>query len=298
MPIKNYNIELYPFKNRRILIDGNDIHYIDEGKGELILFCHPPVASSFMYRHMITQLSKNFRCIALDFPGFGLSVAASDYVPSIQSQAAILESFIKDLGIYEIYFVMQEVGGHAGISVFMKNPKWLKGIILTDTIIFPVSQYPKIATMLKIVNGSVFNFFNSNFNFLINRLTSSGIKRRKMTNLEKETYKAMFDTKQIRRTSTAMLYQLYQEEKFLSSVQKAFETTFNLLPTLLIYGEEDSLAKLGVPERISGMMRNSQTHFISGEGHFPHEGAPEEMSLLIGEWITKRSHVELPLSTY
>jgi haloalkane dehalogenase len=60
-------------------IDDNDIHFIDEGQGQTILFCHPPIASSFMYRNMIKSLSKNFRCVALDFPGFGLSRVGAAY---------------------------------------------------------------------------------------------------------------------------------------------------------------------------------------------------------------------------
>ena len=289
MPINSYPSELYPFKSRRLNIAGNDIHYIDEGKGEVILFCHPPIASSFMYRNMIRRLSAGFRCVALDFPGFGLSKAAPGYIPSIQSQATVIEEFIKTLGLEGIYFVMQEIGGHAGISVFMKNPIWLKGIILTDTIIFPISQYPKLGRMLKMVNGSAFRFVNGNFNFLIYMLTNSGIKRRKLIGQEKETYRSMFDSKPIRSLSTSMLYQLAKEEQLLSAIQKAFETTFNNIPTLLIYGEKDSLTKLGVPRRIARFMENSQSHLIKGEGHFPHEGAPEEMSDLITGWITNRS---------
>src|SRR5215470_5417775 len=148
--IKNYDRHLYPFRSNWVRIDNNEVHFIDEGEGEAILFCHPPVASSFMYRNMIKGLSKSFRCVALDFPGFGLSRSAPGYIHSIESQASIVENLLKHLNLYSVYLVMQEVGGHAAISVFMKYPNWLKGIILTDTIIFPISQYPKLSRMLNL----------------------------------------------------------------------------------------------------------------------------------------------------
>ena len=201
----------------------------------------------------------------------------------------VVEEFISQLKLQEIYFIMQEVGGHAGICAFMKNPQWLKGIILTDTIIFPVSQYPKIARMLNLVNGPIFNFFNSNFNIIINRLTGAGVRRRKLDIMEKQTYKSMFSTKQSRRTITTMLHELSEREELLSEVQRAFETRFSCLPALLIYGQKDPLTKLGVPDRISRTMKNVSSHLIMGEGHFPHEGAPEEMSDLIIRWIGQRS---------
>jgi len=285
--IRNYDRGLYPFRSNWVRIDDNEVHFIDEGEGEAILFCHPPVASSFMYRNMIKGLSKRFRCVALDFPGFGLSRCGPGYIQSIESQASIVENLLKHLNLYSVYLVMQEVGGHAAISVFMKYPNWLKGIILTDTIIFPISQYPKLSRMLNLVNSKAFNFINSNFNLLAKTLTTSAIKRRKMLLEEKNTYKAMFNTRKIRRTSTMLLHQLVEKEELLSRIQNAFETTFNNKPALLIYGENDSLTKLEVPQRIHGLMEHSELHFIQGEEHFPHEGAPDEMIKIISAWVKK-----------
>ena len=292
MSITSYNKTLYPFESKWLDIDGNELHYIDEGKGEVILFCHPPISSSFMYRNMIKSLANDFRCIAPDFPGFGLSRAHANYAPSIESQAVILEQFLKTLQLKSVYLVMQEIGGHSAMSVFLKYPRWLKGIILTDTIIFPVSQYPKISRMLNIVDSGIFNFFNSNFNLLIRMLTSSGVRKRKMNKEEKETYEAMFNTKKSRRISTAMLHELAESETLLSMIQKAFETRLNSTPALLIYGAEDSLTKLGVPQRIHKLLPDSELHWIHGEKHFPHEGAPEEMAEIISSWIKSHRMVE------
>lgn len=293
MSISSYNKTLYPFESKWLNIDGNDLHYIDEGKGEVILFCHPPISSSFMYRHMIKSLAKDFRCIAPDFPGFGLSRLPAGYAPSIETQAVIVERLLKTLQLHSVYLVMQEIGGHSAMSVFLKYPQWLKGIILTDTIIFPVSQYPKISRMLNIVDSGIFNFFNSNFNILIRMLTSSGVKKREMNKEEINTYKAMFNNKRVRRISTAMLHELTENETLLSKIQKAFETNLNNTPALLIYGDEDSLANLGIPQRIHKLLPDSELHWIHGEKHFPHEGAPEEMSGIISSWIKSHRMVEV-----
>lgn len=286
-----YPKSLYPFESKWVAIDGNRIHYIDEGNGKVILFYHPPVTSSFMYRNMIRELSKQFRCIALDFPGFGLSEIspASKYKSSINAQSKIVAGLLKALRIESAYLLMQECGGHAALKVFMQQSEKLKGIILTDTIIFPVSAYPRIKKMLTIVNGGLFNFINTNFNFLIRAMTKFGINNRKLSTEERDTYKAMFSTKTIRRTSTHMLHQLVVEEALLSQIQCAFETTFNQRPTLIIYGEKDPLTAMGVPQRINKMLPNSELHFINGEGHFPHEGAPDEMAKIITTWITKQN---------
>jgi haloalkane dehalogenase len=286
----SYPENLYPFESKWTIVNSHHIHYIDEGKGETILFCHPPVSSSFMYRNMIKRLSIKFRCIALDFPGFGLSeiAPAIGHTQSINAQSEIVAGFIQTLRLNAVYLLMQECGGHAAIKVFLQHPEKLKGIIITDTIIFPVSTYSRIKTMLSLIHGGIFNSINSNFNFLIRAMTRFGINNRKLSREERNTYKAMFSTKTIRRASTRMLHQLVVEEELLSQIQTAFETTFNKLPALIIYGEKDPLTKMEVPQRVNKMLPNSELHFIEGEGHFPHEGEPEKMSDLITSWIFRQ----------
>ena len=284
--MESYNYALYPFQSRWLSINGNHIHYIDEGQGEIILFFHPPIASSFMYRHMIKLLSPDHRCIAIDFPGFGLSSAIDGFQYSIQTFSVIAEKFIEKLNLKDFYFVIQEVGGHAALLAIIKHPENLKGIILTDTIIFPVSQYPKLLKMLNIVNSSVFNFINSNFNLLIKISTKSGFGPRKLTKEERDTYFEMFDTKEKRKRTTMLLHELATQETLLQKIQNAFETTLNITPTLLVYGEKDSLTKLGVPQRIKEMLKNAELHIIKGVEHFPHEGKPEDISTIINNWIS------------
>jgi pimeloyl-ACP methyl ester carboxylesterase len=108
-----------------------------------------------------------------------------------------------------------------------------------------------------------------------------------MTREEKDTYKAMFNNKETRRASTSLLHQLAENEQLLSRIQNAFETVFNNKPALLIYGENDSLTKLKIPQRIHSLMRSSELHLIPGEEHFPHEGAPDEMNEIITNWLKK-----------
>jgi haloalkane dehalogenase len=65
--------ELFPFTSRFIDVGGHTVHYIDEGSGPTLLFLHGNPTWSFVYRDVIRQLRDQFRCVALDYPGFGLS---------------------------------------------------------------------------------------------------------------------------------------------------------------------------------------------------------------------------------
>jgi haloalkane dehalogenase len=67
--------ELFPVEHRFTDVDGAQVHYVDEGVGETILLLHGNPAWSFLYRKIIVGLKPQFRCVALDYPGYGMSSA-------------------------------------------------------------------------------------------------------------------------------------------------------------------------------------------------------------------------------
>jgi haloalkane dehalogenase len=71
--------ELFPFESRFIAIDGHTVHYVDEGSGPTLLLLHGNPTWSFVYRDVIRALRDEFRCVALDYPGFGLSSPRAGY---------------------------------------------------------------------------------------------------------------------------------------------------------------------------------------------------------------------------
>ena len=285
--MKKYNSQLFPFESKWIDIEGNHIHYVDEGKGNLILFSHPPLASSFMYRNFITHLSRNYRCIAIDYPSFGLSTAKESYEPSIAGQRNVLEKFILKLDLKDIFILGHDIGGPSAFGVALKHPNLFQGIILTDTIIYPVSEYKKLVKMLAIVGSRFFTWFNAITNFLINSTYKYGIRTRKLSKKERNEYKSMFNTKEKRKLITRMLFNLKESENYMKMIKNGFETILKNKPTLLIYGEKDPVKEIGIADRIHKLLPNSELFLIKAEGHFPHEGQPRLMSEIIHNWIEK-----------
>ena len=63
----------YPFRDHYFTTPQGDMHYVDEGSGDPIVFVPGNPSWSFEAREMIKALSGQFRCIAVDHIGFGLS---------------------------------------------------------------------------------------------------------------------------------------------------------------------------------------------------------------------------------
>ena len=70
---------LYPFDNHYLDINGNKLHYLDEGEGEVELMLHGNPTWSFYYRNLVLNLRDRFRCVTPDHMGCGLSSKPQSY---------------------------------------------------------------------------------------------------------------------------------------------------------------------------------------------------------------------------
>jgi haloalkane dehalogenase len=84
--------KLFPFESRFLDVGGANVHYIDEGDGPVFLALHGNPTWSFLYRHIVQGLKDRFRCVALDYPGFGLSTAPAGYRYTIAEHARVVRS--------------------------------------------------------------------------------------------------------------------------------------------------------------------------------------------------------------
>jgi len=104
----------YPFSSNYFDINGQKLHYIDEGKGETILFVHGTPSWSFDYRNIIKKLKENFRCVAVDHIGFGLSDKQEHYDYSTQNHSKTLEKFVIEKQLSNITLVVHDFGDLLG----------------------------------------------------------------------------------------------------------------------------------------------------------------------------------------
>jgi acyl-coenzyme A synthetase/AMP-(fatty) acid ligase/pimeloyl-ACP methyl ester carboxylesterase len=132
------NKELYPFKSNYFTINGNRMHYLDEGKGNPIVMVHGNPSWSFYYRNLVTALSKNYRVIVIDHIGMGLSDK-----PSEEKYKYVAESRLNDLGalidylkIKKFTLVGHDWGGIIGSGYASMHPEKIAGMVLFNTSAF------------------------------------------------------------------------------------------------------------------------------------------------------------------
>lgn len=101
----------YPFKSMYFDINGQKLHYIDEGKGETLLFVHGTPSWSFDFRIIIKKLKETYRCVAIDHIGFGLSDKPENYDYSTQNHSKTLEYFALEKQLDNITIIVHDFGG-------------------------------------------------------------------------------------------------------------------------------------------------------------------------------------------
>jgi haloalkane dehalogenase len=140
------------------------MHYIDEGSGEVILFVHGNPTWSFMYRHLIKRLSNQFRCVAPDYIGFGLSDKPfhTSYLP--QFHAENLELFVEALDLKEITLVIHDWGGAIGMSYALDHPENVKRLVVFNTSFWSVKGIKSAEKFSKFVGGPIGRFVCRYFN--------------------------------------------------------------------------------------------------------------------------------------
>lgn len=116
----------YPFRHHYADLRNGKMHYVDEGKGDVILFVHGTPSWSFLYRNYIKTFSADYRCIAIDHIGFGLSEKSESFVGSPQEHARNLSEFIRKLELQNITLVVHDFGGPIGLAAAMDNPERIK----------------------------------------------------------------------------------------------------------------------------------------------------------------------------
>ncbi|TME29722.1 MAG: hypothetical protein E6I75_21825, partial [Chloroflexi bacterium] len=65
----------------------------------------------------VRALRDQFRCVALDFPGFGLSPSDARYPAIMPDLALVVERFVETLELRDIILVVGDAGGPIGLGV-------------------------------------------------------------------------------------------------------------------------------------------------------------------------------------
>lgn len=270
---------LFPFTSRTLDIDGNVIHYIDEGSGPTLLLLHGNPTWSFLYRHMVRKLSPHFRCVALDYPGFGLSRAKSGYTFLPREHSSILARFVNHLALRDLTIMVQDWGGPIGLGFASRHPELVRALVLGNTFAWPAQRSKGMSAFSKIVGSGPAKFLITRYNALAKWLIPAGINR-KLTDQELAAYMGPFSTPASRLPMWIFAREILASGEYLAQVEAGLSTLKDK-PALVVWGEADGAFRTPDRLRLLKHFPNHTVHLLPRAKHFIQENAPDEICAAI-----------------
>ncbi|GAA1949185.1 alpha/beta fold hydrolase [Amycolatopsis minnesotensis] len=279
--------DLFPFESRFVDIDGHTVHYVDEGSGPTLLLLHGNPTWSFLWRDVISALRDDFRCVALDYPGFGLSTPRPGYRFLPEEHADVVTGFVDALGLSGATLVGQDWGGPIGLAAAGRRPGVFDRLVLANTWAWPVNGDLYFEAFARIAGGPPIRFLARRLNLVVKAFIPMGHRRRKPTAAEMVHYRRALDTPDRRRASAVLPGRITASRAFFAEVEAGL-ADLGHLPALIVWSDAQVGFRAQERERLEASFPHHTTVIAEGAGLYVESDATEEFVAAIRGWTATR----------
>ncbi len=133
LSIMNFDELNYPYPVKKaVLSDDITIAYLDEGAGsQAIIFIHGLGSYLPAWEKNIDGLKQNYRCIAIDLPGYGKSSKAV-HSGTMEFYANVIKSFMDKLGLQKAVIAGHSMGGQIAMVMALRYPEYVDKLVLVS----------------------------------------------------------------------------------------------------------------------------------------------------------------------
>lgn len=282
---------LYPFHSQWEITEGGRIHYLDSGnRGDerpTLLFVHGNPTWSFHWRRLLEAFRKDFRCIAIDHLGCGLSdrqrrpLRLADHIEN-------LTELIDSIDADRLTLIAQDWGGAIGLGTLLARRERFERIALFNTGAFRPWFIPwRIRACRTPVLGRIaVQGFNA-FSLAALRMTLARTPR--LAPAVASGYLAPYNSWRRR----AAVYQFVKDIPLstrhptwamLGQIEDALPTLADM-PALLVWGMQDWCFTPECLERFVAVWPRAEVHRLADVGHWVVEDAPEESYAILKNFL-------------
>ena len=278
----------YPFEPRRFTTLHGAISYVDEGRGPAVVMLHGNPSWSFEYRHLIQALAPQYRCIAVDHLGFGLSDKPFDveYTPALHARN--LSSLLSSLDVGPCVFVVGDWGGPIGLSYVVEHADQVKGVIMANTWAWPIRALDLYYQgFSRFMGGPIGRYLIRNRNFFVEKVMPSATgNKAALTPAVMDHYRGPFPEPRDRKASWCFPRQITAAYDWLDGLWSRRDL-FRQKPFLVLWGEKDIAFRMKELNVWRGVLTNAEVHTFPTIGHYVAEEAPLEVLPLIRAFLER-----------
>jgi haloalkane dehalogenase len=277
----------YPFASHTLPLRAGRMHYVDEGQGEPLLFVHGTPTWSFEYRHLVTALSRRWRCIAPDHLGFGLSERPGDFSYTPEAHAANLAEFVDQLGLTRFTLVVHDFGGPIAFPLALRERSPVSRLVIMNTWCWPFADSPDMVRKARIAGGPIgrvlYRYANASLRLIMP--SAYGDKGTLTPEIHKQ-YLSVFEDRDARvQVLHALARALLSSNDFYADLLRD-AGRLRRLPSLIVWGLMDSAFPPRFLDRWRTLLPDARVAALDRAGHWPHEEDPARVIAEIEAFLT------------
>ncbi|MBO9702324.1 MAG: alpha/beta hydrolase [Sporocytophaga sp.] len=239
-----------------------EFKYIDEGKGEVLLLLHGLFGALSNWEGVVKEFTSNYRVIIPLMPIYEMPVRSA----SVEGLVTFIEKFVNFKQLTDLTLLGNSLGGHVGLDYTLKNSSKVKRLVLTGSSgLFENGMggsYPKRGSYEYVKERVEYTFYNP-------------------STATDELIKEVFDiTKSIPKcmniVALAKSAQRHNMAKDVPNIK---------IPTLLIWGLNDTITPPFVAHEFNRLIKNSELRFIDKCGHAPMMENPEKFNAFVHKFL-------------
>ncbi len=265
------NTSEYPFQPHYLELQAGRLHYVDEGQGEPVLLVHGTPTWSFLYRHLIKGLSGDFRVIAPDHLGCGLSDKPERWSYRPQDHARNLSTLIEQLELKNINLVVHDFGGPIGLSYAIEHPENVRRIVIFNTFMWSLKGDPAFEMPSRLFNNAFGRFAYKRLNFSpVVMVRAAWGNKKKLTREIHRHYTQALATPAERQGTWVFVQELIGSSDWYEYLWSRRENIQDK-PALILWGMKDIAFKEKELERWEKFFSNVRVTRFPQAGHFLQE---------------------------
>ena len=250
-------------------VNGLEVHYRAEGKGDTILLLHGSASSLHTWDGWAEELTKEYFVVRMDLPAFGLTGPRQDRDYSIDGYVSFLKSFCEKLGLQKFHLAGNSLGGQIAWNYTLLYPGQVDKLILVDA-----AGYPSSATETALA-----------FKIARNRILSPIMKYITPKSFVKKNLIQVYGDDS--RISPALVNRYHDltlrpgnRQAFIDRATTTYSDRSDSIPkinheTLILWGDQDTWTELAHAHRFDQDLTNSRLIIYPSVGHVPMEEEPE-----------------------
>lgn len=256
----------------KTIVDQIEISWDEAGSGPVLLLVHGLPFQKGMWKPQLAGLSRKFRVVALDLPGFGESGAPA-LSPTMDALADFLAAFCRTLGKDPVVIGGHSMGGYAGLAFARRHPRLLRGLVMIASR--AISDTPDIA---------------ANRRSIVARLATESPEFVAEAMLPRMLASDSRDLA-LRRTVRELMEPLraegiaWAQEAIASRVDSSGLLKDIACPALVIAGEKDLVAPLEEAGIMAAGFRQGRLEVVEKAGHMVSWEQPAAFNAALEKWM-------------